>query len=164
MAILPGKLKIRMRLHASGWVDFRCRYFLIYKSHLKLKSVSCISTEPSGKPMFSNRWFNKKEWKQKTLYMKLALVAQMVKNLPAMWETWVWPLGQEDPLEKRMTTHSNILAWRIPWAEEPGRLQSLGLQSLTQLKWLSMHTSEMQTQQITSVFPIDIFYFFCSWQ
>ena len=61
MAILPGKLKIRMWLHASGWVDFRCRYFLIYKSHMKLKSVSCISTEPSGKPMSSNRWFNKKE-------------------------------------------------------------------------------------------------------
>ena len=60
--------------------------------------------------------------------MKLALVAQMVKNLPAMWETWVRPLGREDPLEKRMTTHSNILAWRIPWAEEPGRLHSLGLQ------------------------------------
>ena len=57
--------------------------------------------------------------------MKLALVAQMVKNLPAMWETWVRPLGREDPLEKRMTTHSNILAWRIPWAEEPGRQQSL---------------------------------------
>ena len=60
--------------------------------------------------------------------MKLALVAQMVKNLPAMWETWVRPLGREDPLEKRMTTHSNILAWRIPWAEEPGRLLFMGLQ------------------------------------
>ena len=48
------------------------------------------------------------------------LVAQMVKNLPAMWETQVWSLGGEDPLEEGMTTHSGILAWRIPWTEEPG--------------------------------------------
>ena len=51
-----------------------------------------------------------------------SLVAQMLKNLPAMQETQVQSLGQEDPLEKGMATHSNILAWRIPWAEEPGRL------------------------------------------
>ena len=53
-------------------------------------------------------------------------VAQMVKNLPAMQEILVCFLGQEDPLEKGMETHSNILAWRIPWTEEPGRLQSMG--------------------------------------
>ena len=50
------------------------------------------------------------------------LVPQMVKNLPAMKETWVQFLGWEDPLEKGMATHSSILAWRIPWTEEPGRL------------------------------------------
>ena len=55
-------------------------------------------------------------------------LAQMVKNLPAMQETQVWPLGREDPLEKGMATHSTILAWRIPWTEEPGVLQSVGLQ------------------------------------
>ena len=55
-------------------------------------------------------------------------VAQIVRNLPAMLETWVWSLGQEDPLEKGMATHASILAWRIPWAEEPGGLQSIGLQ------------------------------------
>ena len=54
------------------------------------------------------------------------LVAQMVKNLPAMQETWVRSLGQEDPLEKGMATHSSILAWRLPQTEEPGRLQSMG--------------------------------------
>ena len=54
------------------------------------------------------------------------LVVQMVKNLPAVRETWVQSLGQEDPLEKGMTTHSSILAWRIPWTEEPGRLQCMG--------------------------------------
>ena len=51
-----------------------------------------------------------------------------VKNLPVMPETWVLSLDQEDPLEKGMTTHSSILAWRIPWTEEPGRLQSMALQ------------------------------------
>ena len=52
----------------------------------------------------------------------------MVKNLPAVQETWVQFLGQEDLLEKEMATHSSILAWRIPWTEEPGRPQSMGLQ------------------------------------
>ena len=52
-----------------------------------------------------------------------SLVAQTMKNLPAMQETWVQSLGQEDPLEKEMATHSSILAWRIPWTEEPGGLQ-----------------------------------------
>ena len=51
--------------------------------------------------------------------------SQSVKNLPAMQETWVRSLGQEDPLEKEMATHSSILAWRIPWMEEPGELQSM---------------------------------------
>ena len=57
-----------------------------------------------------------------------SLVAQMVKNPPAMWETWVWLLGWEDPLEKGMATHSSIFAWRIPWTEEPGGLHSIGWQ------------------------------------
>ena len=54
-----------------------------------------------------------------------SLVAQMVKNLPVMQETWVQSLGQEDPLEKGMATHSSILAWRIPWTEDPSWLQSM---------------------------------------
>ena len=54
--------------------------------------------------------------------MVSSLVAQMVKRLPAMQETWVPSLGQEDPLEKGTATHSRILAWKIPWREEPGRL------------------------------------------
>ena len=57
-----------------------------------------------------------------------SLVAQTVKSLPTMQETWVRSLGQEDPLEKGMTTHSSLLAWRIPWTEEPGRLLSMGSQ------------------------------------
>ena len=66
------------------------------------------------------------------MYMPIStvasLVAQRLKRLPAMRETWVRSLGQEDPLEKEMATHSSILAWRIPWMEEPGGLQSTGLQ------------------------------------
>jgi len=52
----------------------------------------------------------------------------MLKNPPAMWETWVRSLGWEDPLKEDMATHSSIVAWRIPWTEEPGRLQSVGSQ------------------------------------
>ena len=55
-------------------------------------------------------------------------MAQMVKNLPAVQETWVQSLGLEDPLEKEMATHSSILAWEIPWTEEPGGLQIMGSQ------------------------------------
>ena len=57
-----------------------------------------------------------------------SLVAQTIKNLPAMWETWVQSLGWENPLEKELATHSSILAWRILRTEEHGRLQSMGLQ------------------------------------
>ena len=60
--------------------------------------------------------------------MGTSLEAQLVKNLPAMQETWIQFLGWEDPLEKEMATHSSILAWRIPRTEDPGGLQSMGLQ------------------------------------
>ena len=59
--------------------------------------------------------------------MGTSLVAQTVKRLPAMRETWAQSLGQEDPLEKEMAAHSSILAWEIPWTEEPGRLKPIDL-------------------------------------
>ena len=59
---------------------------------------------------------------------RTSLVAQTVKRLPTTWETWVQPLGREDPLEKEVATHSSVLAWKIPWTEEHVRLQSMGLQ------------------------------------
>ena len=62
------------------------------------------------------------------VYTWTSLVAQMIKCLPTRLETWVRSLGWEDPREKEMATHSSILAWKIPWMEEPGRLQSMGLQ------------------------------------
>ena len=60
--------------------------------------------------------------------LRSSLLAQMVKHLFAVPETWVQSLGREDPLEKEMATHSSTLAWKIPWTEEPGRLQSMGSQ------------------------------------
>ena len=73
---------------------------------------------PSG--VLSISQFNK-------LFLK-PLMVQRVKRLSAMQETWVQSLGQEDPLEKEMATHSRTIAWKIPWTEEPGRLQSMGSQ------------------------------------
>ena len=75
-----------------------------------------------------------------SLLLRVSLVAQMVKHLPAMRETRVRSLGWEDPLEKEMATHSSILAWEIPWTEDPGRLQSMGSQRVghdwaTSLSW-----------------------------
>ena len=62
------------------------------------------------------------------IVIRASLVPQTVKNLPAIQETQVQSLGREDPLEKEMAAHSSILAWKIPWTEEPGRLQSMGSQ------------------------------------
>ena len=75
-------------------------------------------------------------------YSWASLVAQMVKNLPAVWETWVQSLSWEDPLQEGMTTHSSILAWRIlPWTEEPGGLQSMGLQRVRH-DWATKHSAQ----------------------
>ena len=68
-----------------------------------------------------------------------SLVAQMVKNPPAMWETSVWSLGWDNPLEEEMATHSSILAWEIPWTEEPGKVQSIVLQKIVH-DWATKHT------------------------
>ena len=67
------------------------------------------------------------------MLLPASLVAQTVKHLPAVWETRVRSLGWEDLLEKEMATHSSTLAWKIPWTEDPGRLQYMGLQSWTRL-------------------------------
>ena len=76
----------------------------------------------------------------------ISLVAQMVKNLPAMQDTQVRSLDQEDPLEKEMATHSSILAWRISWTEDPGGLQSMGLQRVGH-NWVT-NTVERQREEL----------------
>ena len=77
---------------------------------------------------FSFSWSRSKLTENKVMLMNNALVAQRIKHLPAMQETWVWFLSWDDPLEKEMATHSSILAWRIPWTEEPSGLRSTGSQ------------------------------------
>ena len=73
---------------------------------------------------------------------RVSLVPQRLKCLPPMWETWVRSLGREDPLEKEVATHSSILAWRIPWMEEPGGLQSTGSQMLSSSQFYSQFFEE----------------------
>ena len=73
------------------------------------------------------------------MYTWASLVAQMVKNLPATLETRVPSMGQKGSLEKEMATHSSLLAWSIPWTEEPGGLQFMGLQSWTCLSDYTLH-------------------------
>ena len=80
-------------------------------------------------------------------------MTQMVKRLPAMWETWVRSLGWEDSLEKEMATRSSTLAWKIPWTEEPGRLQSKGLKSRTRLSDFTFFTLYIQGQENSSAQP-----------
>ena len=91
---------------------------------------------------------NTSKWFLTILCYYFILLAQTVKNLPAMRETRVWSLGQEDPLEKGMATHSNILAWRISWTEEPGGLQFVGLQRVGH-DWAARSHTHTHTHSLT---------------
>ena len=73
------------------------------------------------------------------MYLRASLVAHRLKRLPVMWETWVRSLGQEDPLQRKMATHSSILACRIPWTEELGGLQSTGRKESDATERLHFH-------------------------
>ena len=75
-------------------------------------------------------------------------MAQMVKNLPAMWETRVQPLGREDPLEKEMATYSGTLAWKIPWTEEPDGRQSMGRKESDTIERLHFNFRKTQRNQV----------------
>ena len=83
-------------------------------------------------------------------WLRASLVAQMVKNPPAIWETQVQSLGWQDPLEKGMATHSSILAWKIPWTEEPGGLQSMGWQRVRH-EWVTNTFIEGSSSQVGQV-------------
>ena len=89
------------------------------------------------------------------------LVTQSVKNLPAMQETWVRSQGWKDPLEKEMTTHSSILAWKIPWTEEPGGLQSRGHKESGTTEQLTFFQRHMNTNNHAVVQIICINIYFC---
>ena len=96
-------------LSAIRVVSFMCLRLLIFL--LAILIPACAPSSPGFLRMYS-----------------ASLVAQRLKCLPAMWATWVRSLGWKDPLKKEMATHSSILAWKIPWTEEPDGLQSMGLQ------------------------------------
>ena len=101
----------------------------------------CVQRLHIGGKIYTTENQQMRAWFAVSLSAKSAvLVTQMVKNLPAMRETQVQSLGWEDPLEKGMATHSNILAWRIPWTEEPGRLYSpWGGKESDTTEWLAIH-------------------------
>ena len=86
-------------------------------------------------------------------FLRASLVPQTVKNLPIVPETRVPSLGQEDPLEKGMATHSNIFAWRIPWTEEPGGLQSRSYKESDKTEWLTFYCDLRRSRYISSIAP-----------
>ena len=124
-------------------------YFLLPDdaNQLEHKFSFCFSCQETQKAC--NAWLQQQKVKEdhtfsSSFYVRWAsLVAQRLKRLPSMQETWGWSLGQENPLEKEMATHSSILAWRIPWMEEPGGLQSTGSQRVRHDWTTSLHFSAM---------------------
>ena len=120
-------------------------------------TIKSNSVPPSGWP---NKLENNYIAVSLTLFpvwLTSGLAAQMVKNLSTMHETWVGSLRGEDPLEKRTTTHSSILAWRIPWTEEPGRLRSIRLQRVRYNWATNTHSVWLK---ILEQFYFTIYYFF----
>ena len=87
-----------------------------------------------------------------------SLVAQRVKNPPAMRETWVQSLGWEDPLEEGMAIYSSILAWRMPWTEEPGGLQSMGSQRVGQTERLSTQSLQAMSSPTLPIYSCCLFF------
>ena len=113
---------------------------------------SCWCMTNTSTNLSSNTFF-------KGVYILISLVAQMVKHLPTMWETRVQSLGWEDLLEKERATHSSILAWKIPWTEKPGELQSMGSQRVRDDWATSLHillSFEKHWAKITSTLNITI--------
>ena len=120
------------RLNASGWhetIDFN--FLRDVKECIWLRS---LSQDYEGIHSLIQQIFSSAFYEHGAF-----LVAQTVKHLPAMQETWVWSLGQEDPLEKEMATHCSTVAWKIPWTEDPGRLQSMGSQRVRHNWATSLH-------------------------
>ena len=123
LSFLLGEVLVFMLLN-SGWLPMLLLYFWLIHSYLKLLTAAMNYSSLFRAP----------------------LLAQTVKNLPAMQEAWVWSLGWEDPLEKGMETHSSVLAWRISWTEEPDGPQSMASQSVR-------HNSEPHTLSLSLLVP-----------
>ena len=121
---IQGTLKSLLQHHSSKASILCSAFFIVQHSH------PYITNGKTQKPIIITLVYMYPRKVITQLYKiqltETSLVAQSVKSLPTMWETWVRSLVQEDPLEKEMATHSSILSWRVPWTEEPGGLQSLG--------------------------------------
>ena len=111
------------------------------------KGVSLASSIPCYAEFLAIAIKQEKETEGIHIKKRASEVAQMIKNLPAMQETRVWSLGGEDPLEKGMSARSSILAWRIPQTEEPGRLQSMGLQRVRH-DWATKTATALKRRRI----------------
>ena len=125
LLVVQGSLKSLLQHHSSKASILWCSaFFIVQLSHPYMTTGKTIAlTRQTFVGEVISLLFN---MLSKLVITFLSLVAQRLKHLPAMQETWVQSLGQEDPPEKEMATHSSIIAWRIPWVEEPGGLQSTG--------------------------------------
>ena len=113
---------------SSMWTKNFQMYKWVYKRQRKQRSNCQHSLDHRKAKEFQKNITSASLIRRKPLTVWTSLVAQTVKHLFTMQETWVWSLGWEDPLEKEKATHSSTLAWKIPWTEDPGRLPSMGLQ------------------------------------
>ena len=129
-----------------------CRQTLYHRSHLATINFGIFiipirNTIPTSSPSSSCLSFPHPTTSAALInflyrYIRTSLMVQMIKNLPAMQETWVWSLCWEDILEEGMASHSSILAWRIPWREGPGGLQFMGLQRVGH-DWVTKHSTQI---------------------
>ena len=152
--VYRGRVLLWERVKLALWWQLQASFFFFFKKILLLPQIAYSTlvkqTNPLISPAVSRRSFNM-SFVEFTFYVKkiievfffvvveASLVAQVVKRLPAVQETRVRSLSQEDPLEKEMATHSSTLAWKIPWIEDPGRLQSMGLQRVRHDWATSLH-------------------------
>ena len=147
---------LELKIHSKTKIEI----VILIVSYFKLLHYSSNALSITALNRHSSEWMNEPlsyiifyiicpPQKATSSWLLACLVAKMVKNLPAMQETWVWSLGQEDPLEKGMATHSNILAWKITWTEKPGGLQSIGSQRVRHDWAASTHTHIYKVTQVT---------------
>ena len=146
-------------LGLTGLISFANSFSSLEPVHCSMSSSNCcfltciqISQEVAQVIWYSHLLKNFPQ----SVVIKTSLMAQMVKYLPIMWETKVWSVGQEYPLEKEMATHSSIPAWRIPWMEEPGGLQSTGSQRVRHDWVISLSFSFTRYQSNAKNSPIQV--------
>ena len=134
-AAAPQAAKLRATVFDKCWVEMEKSLIFEGGKHVLNIDSNVLHQKAwnqyEGFRKGSPKWSDTKPFaacKGWLMHIWASLIAQSVKNLPAMWETWVWFLSREDPLEEEMATHFSTLAWRIPWTKEPSSLQSMGLQ------------------------------------